>query len=318
MPASIAHYLFAERALFLLKKRGIVVPDSDIFFTGAQGPDIFFFHRVFPWQWGAGHTYIGKKLHCTSPALLFEELGNILNTQAPNYDAVLSYIMGFFCHYALDRKAHPFIYWSQSRLALDDPAYGTNDYQYHFRIESALDTMFLRRQTGRLIGSFNLMSVLPRAARSAYPAIGCMYRKLLLELFGIEIPPVLLAHAPSDMRHALFFMDDRTTLRRKLIYRPAEKLLRCGRPFTSLLKPNHTGDWDYANLSHSMWSNPYDSRLISTDSFFDLYDSALNEACGMIAGFLNALPSGKTMKEITQDRGFSSDLPGVYGKPGEI
>lgn len=45
---------------------------------------------------------------------------------------------------------------------------------------------------------------------------------------------------------------------------------------------------------------------------FDLYELAAAEATDMIGEFLAALPDGKSMKEITQDRGFSSDLPGVY------
>ena len=32
----------------------------------------------------------------------------------------------------------------------------------------------------------------------------------------------------------------------------------------------------------------------------------------MITDFIEALPDGKSMLEITQDRGFASDLPGVY------
>lgn len=54
--------------------------------------------------------------------------------------------------------------------------------------------------------------------------------------------------------------------------------------------------------------------MTSNDSFFDLYELAADEAVGMIGEFLDALPEGKSMLAITQDRGFSSDLPGVYGE----
>lgn len=35
-----------------------------------------------------------------------------------------SYIEGFFCHYALDRTAHPYVFWFQEELAAQRPRYG--------------------------------------------------------------------------------------------------------------------------------------------------------------------------------------------------
>ncbi len=78
------------------------------------------------------------------------------------------------------------------------------------------------------------------------------------------------------------------------------------------MRPADTGDWDYANESHARWVNPFDEAYESTDSFFELYDLAACEATDMILAFLDALPDGASMADITQDRGFASDLPGVY------
>lgn len=58
--------------------------------------------------------------------------------------------------------------------------------------------------------------------------------------------------------------------------------------------------------------NPFDLSYTSRDSFYDLYDLAADEAVDMILAFRQAIPRGQSMLEITQDRGFSSDLPGNY------
>lgn len=312
MPAVITHYQFALRVFSSLKKSGLNIPDREMALIGAQGPDIFFFHRVLPWEFGDSHTAVGTRLHHGSPARLFEGFRSVLNTEKNQYNAVLSYIMGFFCHYALDRSAHPYVYWAQRKLAEDDPQYGKKKIQYHFRIESALDTIILRRETGRLISGFDLVTIMPRDSEGRYGIIGQMYQDLLFRLFGLSISAELLARAPGDMRHALFFMNDRTMLRQKLLFRPIEKIAGNGHFATSLLRPSKTSDWDYANEKHKTWYNPFDSLQEFTDSFYEIYDFAVAEASDMIIEFIDALPQGKSMQEITQDRGFSSDLPSVY------
>ena len=312
MPACITHYQFALRVMSKLNKSGIKIPDADMVLIGAQGPDIFYFHRVLPWEFGKSHADIGIKLHRGSPARLFESFRKVLNSQKSKHDAVLSYIMGFFCHYAIDRAAHPYIYWAQEKLAEHDPKYGKKPVQYHFRIESALDTIVLRRETGRLISKFSLTSVLPKNRNSCYETVGQIYNQLLSRLYGLSIPAELLARAPGDMRQALFFMDDKAMLRQKLVFRPIEKLAGLGPFATSLLRPLDTDGWDYANLARAEWENPYDKKITSSYSFFDIYNLAVAEAFDMITDFIEALPDGKSMLEITQDRGFASDLPGVY------
>lgn len=312
MPAMVTHYQFALRVFSRLKKAGIEVADRDTALIGAQGPDIFYFHRIFPWEFGESYATVGQRLHKISPARLFEGFRAVLSAGLGQYDAMLSYVEGFFCHYALDRAAHPYILWAQKRLQKEDPSYCRIPGAYHYRIESALDTIILRRETGRLISGFKLAEVLPKDRDGSYQTIGELYQPLLRRLFGMNAPAKHLALAPGDMRQALFLITDRSTMRQKLLLRPLEIVSLQGHIATSLFRSNQTDDWDYANEAHVPWYNPFDREYTSTDSFFDIYSLAVAEASDMILEFLDALPSGKSMQEITQDRGFASDLPGVY------
>lgn len=52
LPALITHYQFALRVLARLKQAGKPPADRDAFLLGAQGRDLFFFHRVLPWEAG--------------------------------------------------------------------------------------------------------------------------------------------------------------------------------------------------------------------------------------------------------------------------
>ena len=314
MPAMVAHYLFAQRVFSNLHKIGIPVTDRAAANIGAQGPDIFFFHRVLPWQLGTSYVREGQRMHKISPARLFDAFRSMINrqTDAQKHDVMLSYVEGFFCHYALDRAAHPFILYWQEHLREEQPRYGTTDSQYHFRIESALETMTLRRETGRLMRDFSLTTVLPTDRQTDFLTIGRLYQPVFAALLGsADATAEHIALAPGDMRQALLFMTDKSMIRQRLIH-PLERLVRKGHIGTSLLRPLDTGDWDYANEAHRLWTNPFDDAYSSNDSFFDIYELAAAEATDMITAFLEGLSSGTSMVAITQDRGFSSDLPGIY------
>ncbi len=316
MPALITHALFAQQVFSRLQREGAPVADREAAMIGAQGPDLFFFHRILPWEPGKSLAREGSRMHKLSPARLFEGFRAVLAaTRGEEYDHMKGYIEGFFCHYALDRTAHPFVLYWQEVLAREEPAYGRGSHAYHFRIESALDTIMLRRETGRRIQDFRLSSALPHENAAVDMAIGHLFEPLLPRWFGTQgADASLIAKAPGDMRRVARLITDRHQLRRKWIVRPVEAICRQGHFLSSLLRPETTNDWDYANEAHKAWHNPADPAFVSTDSFYDLYALAAAEARDMIAAFRAALPTGQPMKEITQDRGFSSDLPGVYGE----
>ena len=128
------------------------------------------------------------------------------------------------------------------------------------------------------------------------------YDAVEIDCYG-ELKP--LALKPEALREEM--------LRQKLL-RPLEKLSGKGHIATSLLRSADVSDWDYAIEAHKEWHNTFDKNYTSTDSFYELYELAAHEAVDMIDAFMKALNGGASMEEITQDRGFSSDLPGVYGE----
>ena len=160
---------------------------------------------------------------------------------------------------------------------------------------------------------FKLTAVLPPEREAVNLAIGRLYAPLFAAWFGTaDADPAHIGQAPADMRRVLRLMTDRSGLRRRWILRPVEAVSGRAHFASALLRPADTSDWDYANEAHRPWHNPDDPALASTDSFFDLYELAAAEAEDMITAFRAALPTGQPMIEITQDRGFSSDLPGRY------
>lgn len=308
MPAVIAHFLFERRVLKRLERDGAPVFCRSAADIGAQGPDMLYFHRVFPWEPGRSYARQGVPIHHLPPARLFGCFRETIRRTlpGPEREAMLGYLEGFLCHYALDRAVHPFVLYWQERLAAAEPFYSPRINQYHHRIESALDTLTLRRLTGRRIGDFRLAETAPPAVRQRDLAIGKLYRPVMQELLGLSsVRAEQLATAPADMRRALAYMTDRGHLREHLAYRPLETLLHQGPFLTALMRPEEP-ERDYANLAHRRWENPF-TGAVSHASFFDLMEEAAEEAQRMIPAFLTELNSSRSLLPVVGNRDFAGE-----------
>ncbi len=308
MPACIAHKLFADEVANRCRAKGISVYDERMLAIGSQGPDIFFFHRAFPWQPGKMGFSIGQAMHNTSPAKLFEALRKNMKQETVAPDLVKGYLQGFLCHYALDRVAHPFVLYWQGELQKEQPGYGCNPSQYHFRIESALDAMALERLTGRLTKRFSLTSLV-QTDEERNAAFARLMAPVMEAYATHPVPLEKLSKAPGDMRQALFWLTNKHGVKYGVL-RCGEAILRKGHIATSLMRPVRIDSWDYANTAHREWHNPYDSTLTSTASFWELFDHAADQAVELITGFFG----GEELMNLTRDRGFSSGLMGEYSQ----
>lgn len=107
MPALYAHNKFGKIVLKTLPDNLLELirkyPDS--FRIGLQGPDtLFFFSPIFKNK----INQLGRTIHKGDAYSFFEDALSIVS--AEGYDgACHAYILGFICHYALDKKTHPFV-----------------------------------------------------------------------------------------------------------------------------------------------------------------------------------------------------------------
>ena len=74
MPAVVSHYLLAERIYnVLLEFQPQLALDHTAFIWGASGPDIFFLHRVMPYQKGRSLKEYGSKIHSMNASKIVNE-----------------------------------------------------------------------------------------------------------------------------------------------------------------------------------------------------------------------------------------------------
>ena len=310
MPAVIAHWVMEKRVRSALRARGVALPDAALMQIGAQGPDVFYFHRAFPWEPGRTFAAHGLRLHQVSPRALLRACGEAKLAHPERAAAFDALTAGLLCHYALDRSAHPFVLYWQRVLQTEQPHYAHRPNFYHYRVESALDVLSLRRETGRDIKGFPLTATLPCDPKAAAP-FGAFYAFLFDRMLGVSVSEASVSLAVRDMRHALWLMNDPHERKQRWVLYPLESALGIGHMATSLLRPADVSDWDYGNGAHRPWHNLFTGDGESTASYADLFDRSVTDAADLIEAFLR---DPEAAAALSGDRGFASDRPGIYGE----
>lgn len=270
MPAAIAHYFHGKTVA-----KALSIPESAAFTLGCQGPDFLFCHRFFPWQKGEKIEYFGGFLHDTPPQELFARMQACVKEQ--DSPLLKEYMRGFLCHYALDRNCHPYVNSLANRLFEEDSTQTRGI--FHNEIESALDTIILRQETGKVPAEFRLQDTM--AAPEELAAVLAPFYTALAKLYGKDIPEALFRQAMKDAGFTFAILRDRFG-----VLRPLAKLIEGKqRKLTCHFRPMlENPDVDYANVGEKTWANARtgDPRDVA---FFTLFEEAAEDAANLIRAF---------------------------------
>ncbi len=291
MPAMITHYLLARRTLAVPTMPPIA--DRDAFLLGAQGPDIFFFFRAYPWLLGEKGLPLGNALHEARPSYLMDALRAVVD-EFPVVDRPIaeSYALGLLCHYAADRTVHPYVIATQETMAVLEPSYADDSNPYHYRIESAIDTCVLHRDMGERVSSFALSRVVPKCDKHRDKVLAQLYHRLLRVVLGVDRSPRALCRLTADMRHSMVLMTDRSGVKRAA-FRLLERFSEHGAWYSSLIRTDDVAWYDFMNETHATWT---DGELQRAEDVYALCDTAVALAADLACRF-RAGEDGLTLTE---------------------
>ena len=270
MPAAITHYFHGKTVA-----EKLAITRSEAFTLGCQGPDFLFCHRFFPWQGGENISEFGEFLHKTPPQALFARMQALAKEQAN--PLLREYLCGFLCHYALDRNCHPYVNTLANALFEADETQTRGI--FHNEIESALDTIILRRETGKLPSEFKLQSTMASGEELA-AVLAPFFTELARQYDWTNVTEALIRQA---LRDAYFTF----SLLQKGFLMPAAKLIegkqrKLSCHFRPMLEDPAV---DYANVGENPWKHNRTGEERSV-SFFTLMEEAADDAAGLIGVFL--------------------------------
>ncbi|MCI8624107.1 MAG: hypothetical protein HFG26_10680 [Provencibacterium sp.] len=283
MPDFTAHFLLGEELCRRLPEEGrkaaLRVPCA--FYWGLQGPDPLFYG-------GPRLSGYGSELHRRDPEKLLRLLGlQVLRAQGKRRDILVSYLLGFLCHYAMDARLHPYIYCLEERLRT-----GRSPKEWralHGEIECRMDEeLYLLKKKEPILRFRPEMYCLES---EVIAALSRLYRAVIYGVLGVRETPAGIAQA------------FRLCLRvAQLVYTPQARMCRpvlaliertAGQPgvFSSHIKRcNRRGD--ILNLRHAAWRNFSEPDTERFDSVPELFEQAVQDAQRLCMRFLSSLKEG--------------------------
>jgi len=312
MPSIITHYLCGTETWGLLKEqrlKDIISQNRQIFNLGTQGPDILFYHRVWPWTKNEGINIIGETMHQDQVNAFFSHaLEYIIKQDLKERNMLTAYLSGYVCHYALDFHTHPYIFYKTGFVRPGEPAVSKFTY-YHRMFETALDVLMLKILQQKRPIDINvprLLQVTPDDALS----IGRLYQSVL-NACNQKITALQVARGIKDMVSVQNILQDRMGIK-KSILSYLEKSLGNYPMMASMIYPTNIQDGlDYLNQKKSTWYLPWSPTICSNLSFLEMFHQAAVEAKEMVEIIFYFL-TGKTDKEAVLknlgNRSFSTGL----------
>lgn len=283
MPNIITHTLFAEDMLKLLDEE-MLNDRKQLFEIGSSGPDYLFFHNVSPkafWK-KTPLRHIGSQLHESHINDFYRSaVHSIWKEKNPEIrQDMIAYTCGHLCHWALDSSAHPYIFYRTGNCK----GQSAND---HHRFESILDSLLLKHKKNETIATYDITKEVTDADDEMKRAVARIYVPAVNSIFKENIKGHHIAEALDDWNGMQKVFRDPYGNKIRFA-RALEKPFGLDNQFSGFAVPEKPEDnYDIMNLLHNEWKNPQTGEP-SHDSFFELYDKAINRAAKAIVLFLNA------------------------------
>ena len=310
MPNILTHNLFAEDVLKEMEmselSRLIQLYPKE-YSIGASGPDFFFYYNVFPWQRASENKRVaayGGVVHKENITVFYEMAIMLCYKEEDETikQAMISYLAGHFCHWALDSNSHPYIFYKTNGTT-KETAY------WHYRFESMIDTLMVIDVKNESLKKYPTSKMMEYDAISV-KAITNIYQPILKKLWDIEIDAQLIEKCLHDFQTAnrVLFHPNRIFFH---FMQGLETIIGKKWIFTSHMILNKVDyKHDILNRKQTTWYNPCDRSLVCKDSFLELYQKAKDIGIQALNAFYRSLEDGNSseLADILQNRSYETGL----------
>lgn len=313
MPNFFTHYLCGHKALKLLENEQITTDIKNhinVFNLGTQGPDILFYHNIWPWLKSKGVAAVGEEMHHKKVAGMFSAMLEYTNRSIDGHEALLtSYLLGFLSHYALDCAAHPYVFYRTGFVREGDTSADKYTY-YHRSFETAIDELMLLQEL--MLAPYDLKAhKLINLHKVAQKNIADMYCYTLNKVYDINLEASEIITAIKDMRRAFAVLRDTSGIKKRLLAFAENRIAAPGSFTSTIYEKEARKDLDYLNLKHQPWRLPWDASQESTRSFPELFDIAVRETLRLwntAFSYFNCEAPLDEVLQIIGNRSFSTGL----------
>lgn len=304
MPDIITHILYGQDIMNELedsKWQKTILKNKELFILGCQGPDIFFYNDFWPWIKKKRGPEIGKSMHLNRTGDFFiEGLKYVKNNIDDETEkaTLFTYLSGFMCHFTLDRRAHPYIFYFTGQY--DEKRPETHHYKgFHKRLEIVIDAILLKEKKGlesykyKIHEQIDTGKILPKVIKDFYD-----YVFEVLYDFGVDGRVVNDSY--KNIKQVLKYIYDPHGIKKSGLH-ILDCLIKDKVKYSNLIYPRNIDKRvDYMNTKRDKWTHPCDKDEVYTYSFFDIFNKALGEGKDMILKSINFLDGKCKFSEVRE------------------
>ena len=286
MPNIITHTLFAQEIFDKVDENthDLFEPRLHLLEIGSNGPDFLFFHGMNPKDFfkKSDLRVSGSMFHAGHVNEFYQKALISIRNEADEEikKDMMTYVCGHLCHWTLDATSHPYVFYRTGTCK------GKSAW-YHHRFESLIDAIMLKVKKECTIEDFKFYEI-SDASKEEARAIARIYVPAIRQILGFEIKPHQIMESLKDWHFIESLFYDASGDKLKAL-QTLETFTKAYNSLSGYIVPNEPDDpYDVMNLLHTRWVHPSDDTLVSTESFFDLYDKAQLLAMEAIRLFLAA------------------------------
>lgn len=292
MPDVFTHILCGHDAIQGLDQswRTIISKKEKLFNLGCQGPDMFFYNDFMPFIKRKRGLKFGRMMHVEKTGDFLIESINYIKENASNetdFDLLFTYISGLICHFGLDRKAHPYIYYHSGKHEKNNPE--TRKYSgYHKRLELIIDTILMKERKGLeshrhpIYKEIDIGTSLPKSIVNYYVCT-------LSKTYNPKEIINFINDSYKDMKTVLKLAHDPSGIK-KFLMKVLDRIANDDIEYNTLIYPRRIDSrHDYMNTVRNPWNHPCDKSEGYFESFYDIYNLAVKESLDMIKTTINYL-----------------------------
>lgn len=307
MPLITTHNLFAKE-IFNKTKKEITNPFSkkqNIYELFAQGFDPFHFYEFFKCKKYGLLNYCHNNYTDT---FFLHFIQIIKRDHLQENPSILAALYGHLTHYILDSTCHPYIIYKTGEYDKNKPE--TRKYNgCHSQMEMQIDAYFYEQKYHKKFKNFKMHRELITKDRLNKDLINVLNEVYLSSLNIIKGGDKYQKGCINMYYTYKYLIEDKTGIKTffyKIFDKCTPKKQGVYAHYSAHIKRI---DPKIFNMEHKIWVNPWDKKIQSHESFFDLYHKALNECLTLFEAthaFLKNKITESEYKNILKDKSYTT------------
>ncbi|MBR5370266.1 MAG: zinc dependent phospholipase C family protein [Bacilli bacterium] len=283
MPATITHSYFAKDLYEVLPESISSKIDLNRTKMFSNSTDSILFYNLLSFKSGKSLRRFQKYFHTHRTNYFFINLLEYVKKNKIEDTDTYSFIVGFISHYVLDSTIHPYIVYKTGMFNKKDKSTYKYNGIHHF-MEVFLDNDLVRRRENTDPYKFNMSKYCFDTKKKFSNELNDTIDYTFYTTFNVKNMSKKYYISLKQMKRILkLFRSDKYGIK-KFFYKLLDTFTPRSLPRFEVLSYHYTLEdkHNYLNNNHTIWYNPCDNSISSTESYVDLYLKSLEEAKNII------------------------------------